>query len=246
MKQFSSQLNGLIWHKPMSCAASLMKIMAVPLLILAASIFATTSSLAQTLTADGQEKTEVVCVGNTVAIQVSGDDCPYAAPGASVNGATVILTYDSSSDTWNGSYPASTPGTFTVSASDSIGIAWDNASLSYTTGGTIPPTVENDDSKSWSMYLNPVNGDIFDLDIPGCSTMRGININHTAETHVNFSECTGISLGDAPGPVPCSNVSTYSYKAAVDADAKNIALNSLNSSHISPLPSSPQVYMTPR
>ena len=118
MKHFTSKLNGRTWRKPTLHAASLIKMMAVPLLGMAASICATTSAFAQQVTADGQSSSDVVCVGTSVAIQVSGDSCGYPFPAASVNGTDVYLT-PGSGDTWNGTFTASTPGTFTVLVSDS-------------------------------------------------------------------------------------------------------------------------------
>jgi len=114
-----------------------------------------------------------------------------------------------------------------------VAIGWDNGgSPSLKTGGTIPPSPADDTSTvAASQYLNPVNGDIFDLDFPGV-----IVITHTADTYENFYEYTTVNLGN--GDQVCSSTNTYSYIGQVDGDAGSVLTNVLSNSLISTLPTS--------
>jgi hypothetical protein len=117
-------------------------------------------------------------------------------------------------------------------------ITWDNGgnynSGFWTAGPSIsnPPPGADDTSHAEWKYLNPTNGDIFDLDGPGCSVdLSGTNIIHTAEVYDNFFEYTTVNLGSAEQV--CSTTNTWSYTAQVDIDATNkVQLNSLSTSLI--------------
>jgi len=109
---------------------------------------------------------------------------------------------------------------------------WDNGgSPSSTTGGTILPSAQDDTGIPRVKYLNPIHGDIFDLDWPGCPSSFGTNINHTAEIYGNFYEYVTVNLGS--GDQLCSSTNTYSYEAQIDNDTTNkVHLNSLSTSLI--------------
>jgi hypothetical protein len=113
-----------------------------------------------------------------------------------------------------------------------ISIFWNNGTNSPfdITGGTIPPSPENDTANSAFKSLYPTYGDIFDLDFPGCPDTFGTNINHTAECYDNFYEYVTVNLGN--GDQVCSSTNTYSYEAQIDGDAGRVDLNSLSTSLI--------------
>jgi hypothetical protein len=116
-----------------------------------------------------------------------------------------------------------------------IVIAWDNGGLPSV---SYPPPGTDDTSPNSVKCLNPANGDIFDLDAPGCSVdLSGTTINHTAEVYANFFEYVTVNLG---GNQVCSDTNTWSYTAQVDVDATNkVQLNSLSTSLIT-LPTASQ------
>jgi hypothetical protein len=116
-----------------------------------------------------------------------------------------------------------------------IVIAWDNGG---SPSQSDPPPGVYDANNPDSKYLNPVNGDIFGLDAPGCSTSLPLTtINHTAEVYDNFYQYVTVNLGN--GDQTCSATNTWSYTAQVDVDAINkVQLNSLSTSLIT-LPTSP-------
>jgi hypothetical protein len=109
-----------------------------------------------------------------------------------------------------------------------IVIAWDNGgSPSFSN----PPPGTNDTSGSFFKYLNPTNGEMFDLDAPGCSlTFQGTFILHTAECYDDFYEYVTINLGN--GDQICSETNTWSYMAQVDGDASMVRTNVLSTSLI--------------
>ena len=135
MKQAASKLNGRTWHKPMSCASSLIKLMAAPLLILAILICTARPASAQQsyqkVYVDHNNPTYVVGLGWTVGIQVEGDECPYPHPTASVTDITVGRTQpvplyhptlsEGGDGVWWGDYTAWWAGTFTVTAQEAQG-----------------------------------------------------------------------------------------------------------------------------
>ena len=109
-----------------------------------------------------------------------------------------------------------------------IKIAWDNGGLP--SSSALPPGAD-DTSPTFAKYLNPANGDIFDLDGPGCSNTLGLGVNHTAELYENFYERVTVNLGG--GDQTCSATNTWSYQAQVDVDATNkVEFNSLSTSSI--------------
>jgi hypothetical protein len=74
-------------------------------------------------------------------------------------------------------------------------IAWENGSLISTT------TLANDNSNEIFTYVKANNGDIFDLDTPGCPLNEiGTNVNHTAEIHENFFEYVSVNIGNEVPP----------------------------------------------
>lgn len=88
-----------------------------------------------------------------------------------------------------------------------------------------PPGVV-DDSAAWFQFVSATNGEIFDLDGPGCPITGGTNINHTAEVYDNYYEFVTVYLA---GYQACSDVGNFSYTAQVDVDATNkVQLNILS------------------
>jgi len=89
-------------------------------------------------------------------------------------------------------------------------------------------------------------GKLYDIDTPGCSTQLGININHTAETYINFNQYAAVSLGGA-GLERCSDIKKWSYAAKVDADRAQgqVILNQIKTSHIQ-IPDTPSVLLPTR
>jgi hypothetical protein len=122
-----------------------------------------------------------------------------------------------------------------------IAIAWDNGGSPSVSN---PPAGTDDSGSGYFQYLTPNNGDIFDLDWPGCSfDLPGITINHTAELYCNFYEYVTVNLGN--GNQTCSDTNTYSYEAQIDIDATNkVQMNVLNTSLIA-LPTN-SIYNPPR
>ena len=127
-------------------------------------------------------------------------------------------------------------------------IAWDNGG-SYLYGSTNnawqsqpavynPPPGVYDANNPTTKYLSPVNGDIFALDVPGCSIdIAGTGIFHTSEVYDNFYQYVTVNIGNVN--ITCSDTNFWSYEAQVDVDATNkVQLNSLTNSLIT-LPSSP-------
>jgi hypothetical protein len=109
-------------------------------------------------------------------------------------------------------------------------IFWDNGgSPSYRSGGTTPPSAQGDTGDPYYQYLYPINGDIFDLDWPGCPL--GTAINHTGECYDNFYEYVTVNLMGIDEV--CSTTNTWSYAARVDNDSTNhVLLNALSTSLI--------------
>jgi hypothetical protein len=109
---------------------------------------------------------------------------------------------------------------------------WDNGQSDSPAGG-------DDTSFPQFKHLNPTNGDIFDLDTPGCSAvLSGTNIIQTAEVYEDFYEYVTVNLGN--GDQTCSDTNTWSYTAQVDVDnpTNKVQLNSLSTSLIT-LPTTP-------
>jgi len=120
-----------------------------------------------------------------------------------------------------------------------VAIAWDNSgSPTYTTGGSNPPSGQDDTGGDYFKYLNTTNGDTFDLDWPACPILSSQIPNHTSEVYDNFYEYVTINLGS--GDQLCSTTNTYSYTAQIDFDAttNKVQLNSLSASLIT-LPTTP-------
>jgi hypothetical protein len=133
----------------------------------------------------------------------------------------------------------------------SIVVAWDNGGHyplnqygntngPWTSGPAIsnPSPGVDDTSQPFAKYLIATNGDIFDLDAPGCSIdLAGTNIIHTAEVYDNFFEYATVNLG---GHIQtCSTSNVWSYTAQIDIDSTNeVPLNAVSASLIT-IPSSP-------
>lgn len=80
----------------------------------------------------------------------------------------------------------------------------------------MPPSAVGDSGATLFQSLITTNGDIFDLDWPGCPL--GTNgILHTAECYDNFYEYVTLNLGD--GDKVCSNTNTYSYESQINTNA---------------------------
>lgn len=108
------------------------------LLAIAVSICAGTSAFAQSFTVDGVDSSttdpsDIVCVGATVNITVtpscSGESDPTATVADANGGTTDVTLTDDGNGNWNGSYSASSAGTFTVSATDDCGDSFDDVTL---------------------------------------------------------------------------------------------------------------------
>ena len=114
-------------------------------------------------------------------------------------------------------------------------IAWDNGGSPAVLN---PLPGEYDANNEDAKYLNPVKGDMFGLDAPGCAIdLSGTTIDHTAEVYDNFFQYVTVNFGN--GDQICSNTNTWSYTAQVDIDATNkVQLNSLSTSLIT-LPTTP-------
>src|SRR5208283_3421659 len=134
MKPIASKLNGRTWRKRMFCAASPIKTMAVPLLGLVILICTARPASAQAdwqkVYVDHNNPTYVCGWGETVEIELYGDECPYnPTPTAFVTDVTVgrqykvplahvTLTPAGYNGVYAGDYAAWWAGTFTVTAQD--------------------------------------------------------------------------------------------------------------------------------
>jgi hypothetical protein len=88
-------------------------------------------------------------------------------------------------------------------------MAWTNGILAALNTNNF---TRDDTSAGNFMCLISTNGDIFDLDAPGCP-ITGAIINHSAEVYDNFKEIVTVSLGNAE--LQCSNTNTWSYVSLV-------------------------------
>jgi len=111
---------------------------------------------------------------------------------------------------------------------------FNNGGLAYSTGGAIPAVPKDDTSGGPFQSLNPVSGDIFDIDVPGCPFGYGTNINYTAEGYCNFWEHLEVYIG--ANFLSCSPTNTFSYEAVIDTNATPQVRTNLLSTNLISIP----------